>query len=265
MRNRFTSGSSGIAMMILLSLLGCNGDNSAKQELTEGYSSLDARQYDQAISQADEFLQHTPAGPGSAEALYLKGRALEQKPAGSVSESRANLQSAREAYIDALQRNPSPQLEAYIYTSLANVAYSQDDYAAAATNWTIAYGKLDDPGIKSWVLYRIGLCRQRLGDFADADVAFQSVQSLYPNSPAAQRSLEHQGVRGFSVQMATFATASTADSAILSLRSQGVLASKKLDTRGRSVVMVGPLASYQQAQSIKMRYASAYPNAIILP
>jgi TolA-binding protein len=261
MRNRLTDA---IAVMALLLIAGC-GDNSARQELTEGYSSLDAQQYDQAISQADAFLQHTPAGPGSAEALYLKGRALEQKPASSVSESRANLQSAREAYIDALQRNPSPQLEAYIHTSLANVAYSQDDYAVAATEWTIAYGKLDDPGIKSWVLYRIGLCRQRMGQFADADKVFTSVQENYPNTPAAQRSLEHQGVRGFSVQMATFATGSTADSAVLTLRSQGVLASKKLDNRGRSVVMVGPLPSYQQAESIKVRYASTYPNAIILP
>jgi TolA-binding protein len=263
MRNRYTSG--GIAMLILLSLLGCNNDNQAKQELNEGYSSLDARQYDQAISQADAFLQHTPAGPGSAEALYLKGRALEQKPASSVSESRSNLQSAREAYIDALQKNPSPQLDAYIYTSMANVAYSQDDYAVAATEWTIAYGKLNDPSIQPWVMYRIGLCRQRLGAFADADEVFTMVQENYPNTPAAQRALEHQGVRGFSVQMATFATGSTADNAILTLRSQGVLANKKLDSRGRSIVMVGPLPSYQQAQSVKLRYASTYPNAIILP
>ncbi|HMB94878.1 MAG TPA: tetratricopeptide repeat protein, partial [Tepidisphaeraceae bacterium] len=141
----------------------------------------------------------------------------------------------------------------------------QDDYATAASQWTVAYEKLDDPSIKQWVLYRVGLCRQRLGQFADADKIFTSVQENYPNTPAAQRSLEHEGVRGFSVQLATFATGSSADSAILTLRREGVLASRKMDTKGRSVVMVGPLPSYQQAISVKTRYASQYPNAIIIP
>ena len=138
-------------------------------------------------SRADAFLQKTPAGPGSAEALYLRGRAMEQKPAHSNAEAHANLQSAREAYIQALQRNPSPQLEAYIHSSLANVAYFQDDYSSTAGEWKIAYDKLSDPGIRSWVLYRIGLCDQRMGQFSDADKVFASVSENYPNTVPAQR------------------------------------------------------------------------------
>ena len=52
---------------------------------------------------------------------------------------------------------------------------------------------------------------------------------------------------------------------MLALRREGVLARKQSDAKGRSVLVVGPMASYQQALSIKSRYASKYPDAMIVP
>jgi outer membrane protein assembly factor BamD (BamD/ComL family) len=244
---------------------GCGADPKSKQQLTAGYAALENRQYDQAISGADEYLRSHPAGPGSAEALYLRGRALEQKPAASLEQARANLQAARGAYIEALGRSPSRRLEAYVHTSLANVAYFQDDYPTAISEWTTAYGMLEDESIKAWVLYRIGLSRQRLGQFADADATFAAVMQRYPNTVPAQRARERHGARAFHVQMATFAQSNSADAAINELRAQGVPVHKQIDSKGRSVVLVGPLASYQQAQAMKARYAGKYPDAVIVP
>ncbi len=254
------------AMGLCLALLaGCASDKKAKVELGEGYTALESRQYDEAIGRANAFLQHTPAGPGSAEALYLKGRALEQKTAANQTDARANLQAARIAYIEALSRSPSPKLEAYIHTSLANVAYFQDDYATAINEWSSAYDKLDDENAKAWALYRVGVSKQRLGQFADADTVFAAVQQRYPNSVPAQRAREHQGVRGFSVQLATFSTSAAADAAIGTLRREGVLPTKQADSKGRYIVLAGPMPSYQQAQSLKARYALRFSDAIIVP
>jgi TolA-binding protein len=256
-----------VAAFLLLVLVGagCASDKNAKAELNQGYAALESNQYDQAIQRADAFLQHTPQGAGSAEALYLRGRSLEQKPVRNTAEMQANLQAARTSYIEALNHQPATKLEAYIHTSLANVAYQQEDYSTALNEWTNAYEKLDNDDVKSWVLYRVGLCRQRLGQFADADAVFAAVQERYPNTEPAQRSKAHQGARSFSVQVATYANPQSADAAVAALRKDGVNAMREPDAKGRSVVLIGPLPSYQQAQQIRSRYASKYPDAIIVP
>ena len=70
-----------VAIVVLIA--GCNSDNNAKQNLSAGYRALEERQFDEAMARADQHLAESPGRSGSAEALYLKGRALEQKqPAG---------------------------------------------------------------------------------------------------------------------------------------------------------------------------------------
>jgi TolA-binding protein len=235
--------------------------------LDAGYQALESQQYNEAIAKAEEFLAGTPHGPGSAEALYLKGRGLEGKNAAGVSadEARQNLQAARSAYISALEQMPKQPLESYIHASLGNVAYFQDDYQSAIGQLNAAYDKLDSNDIKAWVLYRVGLCQQRLGQFTQADETFQSVERLHPNTVPAQRAREHQGARAFYVQLATFASGNTADNAASELRKQGVTTSRVSDAQGRFLLRAGPIASYSQAQYLRGRFAEKYPDAFILP
>jgi TolA-binding protein len=237
--------------------------------LTAGFTALDAQQYNDAIAKADQFLASQPHGPGSAEALYLKGRALEAKNAAGVTadEAKANLQAAREAYIRALEQIPKQPLDAYIRTSLGNVCYFQDDYATAVSQLSTAYEVLpgNNPDLRGWALYRIGLSQQRLGQFAQADKTFQQVQQEFPNSVPAQRAREHQGARAFYVQLATFASAPSADRAVLDLKRKGVTATRETDAQGRSILRAGPIGSYQQAQFLKTRFTSEYPDALIVP
>jgi tetratricopeptide (TPR) repeat protein len=156
-------------------------------------------------------------------------------------------------------------LEAYLHSSFANVCYFQDDYATALREWTTAYDQLDNNDIKAWVLYRIALCHQRSGRFEDADQALVAVQEQYPNTIPAQRAKEKYGTRNFSVQIATFANTASADTTIGTLRQDGVSATRRADGKGNAVVFVGPMSSYQQALTVKNRYAGRYPDAVIVP
>src|SRR2546423_9377743 len=53
--------------------------------------------------------------PGeSAEQLYVRGRAIEDRTAGDAREAHENLREARDLYTQALERRPSHGLEAYI-------------------------------------------------------------------------------------------------------------------------------------------------------
>jgi TolA-binding protein len=254
-----------IPVFCVLLLVGCASEAKTKENLKAGYASLESKQFDDAISRADAHLQKHPTGAGSAEALYLRGRALEQKPAASQTEARANLLAARDAYQQALKQNPPAKLKNYIETSMGNCSYFLDDYQSAANEWTAVYDRLADPAIKGWVLYRVGICRQRTGQFDVADQIFAKVQKDFPGTVPSQRAREHEGARAFTVQLATFANSGAADSALSTLRREGVLPVKTIDPAGRSVLRVGPINNYQQALALKQRYADRFPDARILP
>lgn len=233
-----------------------------------GFAALESQQYNEALSKADDVLKEGTHGSQSAEALYLKGRALEGKNASgdlSADQIKQNLQLAREAYIQALDLVPKQPLDSYIRTSLANVAYFQDDYQTAVSQWTAAYDKLDRDDVKAWALYRVGVSQQRLGEFTQADQTFAMVQQLHPNSIPAQRAKEHTGARAFYVQLATFATPQAADGAIADLKRQGITASRANDAEGHSLLRLGPIGSYSQAEYFKNRLAGKYPDAVVLP
>jgi TolA-binding protein len=244
---------------------GCASNGAAKNELAAGYQSLDQHKYDQAIQQADAFLAKNPTGAGSAEALYLRGRAYEQKTAASPHESKANLQSARSSYVESLNRRPNNQLETHIRTSLGNVAYFQDDYGTALAQFNAALPRLENPETRAWTLYRMGLCQQRLGQFDLADQTFAAVQKEHPGTLPAQRAKEHAGARAFYVQLVTFKSAASADRETAALRREGFEPTRVATAQGYQQLRVGPVNSYAQAMSLKTRFTDKYPDAIIVP
>jgi tetratricopeptide (TPR) repeat protein len=255
----------GISLLIAITAIGCGPDQKAKKDLEESYLALESGRGDDAIMHAQYLLDRSPTGPGTAEALYVQGQAYEKRVASSQQEARANLQTAEHFYSEAFAHQPSRQLEAYLHSALANVSYFQDDYVTALREWTTAYESLEDKDVKSWVLYRVGLCHQRMGNFNEADQILVAVQEKYPDTIPAQRAKEKYGAKAFSVQLATFANATAADGVINSLRQDGTSAARRSDPKGHVVVFVGPVSSYQQALSLKARYATKYPDAVIVP
>jgi tetratricopeptide (TPR) repeat protein len=247
---------------------GCSDNKPSPQQstqLTAGYRALDEHQSEQAIEQADAYLRKQPHGPGSAEALYLKGRGYEQKAAVDRNEITRNLAEARTAYLDALNQQPSPQTDGYIRASLSNVAFFQDDYSTSLAEATQAYRLVNSAEIQSVLLYRIGVSQQRLGRFTDADRTFDLVQQRYPGSPIAERARQHAGQRNFFVQLATFNTPAGADKAIESLNTSGIVISKRTDSVGHTIVNAGPFATYENAKAAKERFAGQYPDALVVP
>jgi TolA-binding protein len=237
------------------------------RELDPGYAALEQRDYDRAISKADQYLAKAPHGEGSAEALYLKGRSLEGKNTAGVTgaQSISNLAGARSAYVQALAQNPKQPLLSYIRTSLGNVAYFQDDYPTAIAQLSTAVQELKDSEIKGWALYRIGLSQQRLGQFQQADETFAKIERDFRGSEPARRSAEHLGARGFYVQLATYADRATADKNAADLKARGITAVVAPATEGHSLLRAGPVASYNQAKYLKTQLAAQFPDSVVVP
>lgn len=230
----------------------------AKQSFANG-------QYQQTISYADAYLAAHPSGTSRAEALYLRGRAIEELDVRSEAEVDRNLAQARYAYQLALREPASAGLQGRIRAGIANTSYHLGDFDTALSQWSQAFSLIDLPEDRPWILYRIGLCQQRLGQFPEADLTFVRVQREYPNSQPALRAKDHQGYRAFYVQLGVYSSASLADRATLTMQKQGITVSRIRNSQSREVLMAGPYANYPTAVAAKAQLAKLYPDALIVP
>lgn len=260
--------------ILIIGLLGgCTTTSSRvsnRQALNAGYQSLAAKDYEAAMARASEFLQRQPEGPGSAEALYLQGRVYEQRAeedasAGREAQSKSDLQQARSTYQRALQLSPSARVDALIRAGIANVAYFEEEYPTAMQKWAESYDNIQQPDAKAWILYRMGLCQQRLGRFDQADNSFSIVRHDYPGTEPAQRAGTHLGARAFYVQVGAYTDAANADKMVSTLQSQGYKVSKAIESGGKQAVRVGPAQTYAEAKSLRARLLPSYPGAMIEP
>lgn len=239
----------------------------AEQVLNQAYAAFEAKQYDAAMAGADRVLVGNRDGAGAPEAHYLRGRVFEERAIQATDPiaAKTSLVYARTAYNAALAGHATPELEGRVHAGIANVAYFQDDYATAIAEYSVAFNKLTDPSSKAWALYRVALSQQRFGNFDEADQSFAKVQQGFPGSEPAKRAAQHQGARGFQVQIGTYATPANAQSAVAALRAEGVIGTQQADPAGRQVVRVGPVPTYDQARALKSRLAAKYPDALIIP
>jgi len=257
-------------MACMLLAGGCasqEAQDTTKHKLESGYAALEQQRYGEAISASDEILAANPTGLGAAEALYLRGRAFEGRIKLNNASEASDLQVARTAYLQALQLPISPQLEGRVRAGIGLVAYYQDDYATALSQWTAAYDKLEKPEDQALTLYRIGQTDQRLGRWVDADRALATVQQQANGTDLAYMARRLQGSRAFYVQVAKTGTSRDALGVIAQLKQEGFPATTVQDAgeAAYQYVRVGPLPAYAQAKAVKIRLAYLYPQAVIVP
>lgn len=261
-----------IGMATAASLVCAACHNKSDPILQQGYEALDRKQFDTALASADQYLQEQPNGRGAAEAAYLRGRAIEQRNKSSDEQAQADLREAQAMYRKALSLGPARGWEGYILTSLADTYYWMEDYSNAERHWRLAHDRLDDTprniDLKSWVLYRIGLCQQRMGQFDPADQTFEAVYARYPQSEAAKRALEHHGSRAYYIQVGAFAQAASADRLTRELQSKGFKVARitRRDKANLVFICVGPMSDYAQAAAMRAKVVAAgYKDCLIVP
>ena len=254
-----------IVVVALVALVaGCQPMQS--DNLRNGYAALQDQNYDSALALAAQELRASPNGPAAAEAYYLRGRALEQRPAATPADSARKWAAARTAYEQALAFKPAPLLQAYIRASLGNVAFFQDDYATSAESFRLAYADLNTDDARAWALYRAALSYQRLGQFNTADNFFAETAKRYPGTLQAQRAAENRGARAFHIRLSAFSDEPRANSAADALRRQGFSGISILrDARGKYIVRLGPYASHPAAQSARRQLQQRFSDALIMP
>jgi len=248
---------------LLLLVAACTGNAQSRQDLNSGKQALDSGQNDQAIREADAVINSGDT-PAIAEAYYLRGYAIESRPKPDNTTAARDLGMARDSYSHGLAANPRPTVAARLHAQLGNVCYYQEDYSAAVPELMTAYNLLDPSQSKDIVLYRIGICEQRLGRFDDADRSFQRVQQDYPNSAYVAPAHAHQGIHGFYVQIGAYSRDSDIDKAARAVAAVGS-APLKTTSKNLTVVRTADVPSYGQAEQLRNRLAVQYPDARVMP
>lgn len=251
---------------LALCVVGCGHQTSsaAINDLKEAQDAFNQNNYDQTIAAASRAITRENAADAKPNAYYLIGRSLESRPKPSKDQSMKDLRDAWMNYLQALKENPSQPLAANIRTSLGNVAYWMEDFGTADQQWNIAWSLMDDSETRYWVLYRRGLCNQRLGNWELADKIYATVRDSAPESEAAKRAATKIGARNFHVQVGAFEKDSTASALATRLRTLGLPA--LISQSGNLYrVYVGPYAKYNDVVKAQGRLPGDIKDSVIVP
>ena len=231
-----------------------------------GRSALQARQFDAAAADADDYLRGQPHGPDAAEADYIKGYAMQNKAfADRPDGRRRDALDARQAFTAGLAERPAGELAGYLHAGLSTVALYADDFPTAIEQAQAAIPLVARPEVKAGLLYNVGLAQQRLNRFGDADQTFEQVQQQYPGTPAAAGAAAHLHQTMFYVELAHYASPADADRAVASLRASGAVVSRRSDAAGLTVVTLGPFSTYTAARQQQLALLGTFPTAVVGP
>jgi tetratricopeptide (TPR) repeat protein len=244
-------------------LAACAGDPASVQRLDAGNQAIAARQYDQAIRNADAVIGSDDT-LALAEAFYIRGYAIETRPKTDAAAALRDLGLARDSYERGLAHNPRLAIAARLHAQLGNVAYYQEDYPTALRELGVAYRTLDEQQAKPLILYHMGICEQRLGRFEDADRTFQRVREQYASSGYAAHAASHEGIRGFYVQLGVYRQPSDIAAADRAVAAAGS-APLRTAEGNLTAVRTADVPSYSQAEQLRERLSARYPDARVMP
>ena len=166
----------------------------------------------------------------------------------------------------ALLRPPSPISRAL---ALGDCSLAEDRFDEATAHYQRSIDLQVAEARNDYTLYRLGVTRQRKGDWGGGQSFYQLVLKRYPASPYAARIRERLALpaRAFYLDAGTFASRRDAESLELHIRAHGreaqiVSGSKK----GTFRVWAGGFPRYEAARDARPEYASiCRKNLAIIP
>jgi tetratricopeptide (TPR) repeat protein len=241
----------------------CADNPQSQQQLDAGKQALEAQQYDPAIRDADTVIASGDSAD-LAEAYYLRGYAIENRPKADSADAIRDLSLASESYTNGLSHDPQPAIATRLHAQLGNVSFYQNDYSAALREFDAAYSLSGESENKPLILYHMAVCEQRLGRFDDADRTFQRVQQEYPSSEFVPYARARQGIRGYYVQVGAYSKPSDINRAAAAIATTGS-PPLKTTSGALTVIRTSDVQSYAEAQELKAQLASRYPDARVMP
>lgn len=229
--------------------------------LVDGERAYQADQYEAAIERLTRFMAQVQDHPETARALYVRGMA--QARAGHRPQAYSDL---RRAAISAHDTAVAWRA----FAVLGVLSFEDEDWIAATDSFTRAVGQMPSLPPMDALLYRLGLCHERTGRWADALTAYRRIVSAFPAGRYAARADRRLQIQAncFAVQVGVFSRQDGALRQVGQLADDGLEAYVRRELRDNElhhVVLVGRYESYSQAVAAVVRVRAHVPTAQLWP
>lgn len=247
---------------------GCAQRISESQQrfLDEGRAAYDKEQYNQAVERLTVFLSQVREGPEVAQALYLRGAS--QARAGRRAEALSDLNAA----VGRPDADADTQWRAYVV--IGTIYFEDGRWEPARQAYSAAAARMTSEPPKQLVLFRMGVCYERVGRWADARRTFADLVAQFPKtgptpnvSEAAERRVE-LGADCFAVQCGAFSQEQNAQNKATELGRRGFAPYIRKEPRGSGtvyVVLVGRFSDYNDAMRQLASVRQFVADAVLWP
>lgn len=252
--------------MFCVSLSSCVVSEADRKSLENGFTQYSNRQFDQAQSAADGYIQKNPDADNIDEAYYLRG--LSRLSKGLPADRSAATQDLQ----IAIEKTKRDDLKVKAYRALGDLAFDANRWQQAADNYQKSLDS-GNAGSDAYVQYRIGACLQSLGQWDRAKPYFQRVASLNTDPALTQRSISRMNASSFSLQFGAFRDSPKAADFIKQLKTPpagtppitAAITTELRDGHLIYLVRSGTYPTYDEATAARSRLLAKYPTVTIFP
>ena len=214
--------------------------------------------YRGTVVKADAFLAEYGQTEPAGEAYYLRGLA------------HVGLRDRTAAQVDFLKASELAHrfdLGPLAEVALGNLAFEDGHLKTAAEHYQPVLEKLPNEAPKDLVLYRLGICYARLGQWPAARDLFSKLVNLFPGSAMEPRARDYLAADGWSVECGSYTRPQEADAQADRLRKAGLTSVRRVqDVRlQRHFVQVGAYPTYREARTVLAQVLPVVPEAHIVP
>ena len=249
-----------------LSMLGCfwlGCQQQVNPEVVEGIRVGDRNYRQGNWIGADEALtaaiRAEPYSPATAEAYYIRGLTRLK---------RGDMRAAETDFTSAAKLADREDLKANAQVCLGSIAYERESFAQAYNYYRSAVSNLPRVSPNDWVLYKLGISAQKVGEWDAAKRYLGRLIREYPGGETAQRARERLDWDYFTIQAGAFTNRDNALSRVEQLRRASLPAYREVRENGGKpvqVVYVGRYKDFKSAAESLDKVKRVVSDAQIIP
>ena len=249
-------------LLLALTLPGCTPLTEGQRTmLVRGEQAFRNKDYDGAARQLSSFLAEAKDQPEAARARYVRGMAFALT--GHRAQAYSDLRQAARTSVDR-------QLAWQPAVALGILYFEDEDWSAAAQLFAAAATRMPAAPPMDAVLFRTGLCYERMGRWTAALAPYRRIAGQFSNGPYAANAERRLQLRAdhFAIQCGVYSRSDNADHMVAKLQQSGLRPHISQEQRGGTlchVVLEGRYGTYPEAIQALARVRGYVPEAVLWP